>query len=231
MKTATLLKKAPTLAVVACLSYASYSIHASLAEPGAARTDLANGLEVMIKDVIHASAGEIQSVKKVMLRDPFRVAPKAAAASKASKEEPSNDSDAESLAAFVRGLTLDATFLQGQTHVAIISGRIYHQGQHLVAQGDTGKAYSPLAIARVSMHSVTLSARGKTYELGYPDQLGNRPAAGKAQGPATADGGIAEIDPEGELAFYKRLLNSPLGKLGKGVTGIGGPKRGGKRGR
>ena len=30
---------------------------------------------------------------------------------------------------------------------------------------------------------------------------------------------MKEIDPEGELAFYKRLLNSPLGKLGKSLTG------------
>ena len=30
---------------------------------------------------------------------------------------------------------------------------------------------------------------------------------------------MKEIDPEGELAFCKRLLDSPLGKLGKSLTG------------
>ena len=66
----------------------------------------------------------------------------------------------------------------------------------------------------------------QTYELGYPEKLGNRPADRRPDGGAPVDGSIAEIDPEGELAFYKRLMNSPLGKLGKGLTGnfgAGGP--------
>jgi hypothetical protein len=56
-------------------------------------------------------------------------------------------------------------------------------------------------IQSVTAHLVTLSAGGKTYELGYPDQLGNRPA-GKVGGSGA-----------------ERLLNSPLGKLGLGVLG------------
>ena len=75
-----------------------------------------------------------------MLRDPFRAVVKAAAASKPENEATPDDSQAESLAEFVRGLSLDATFLQGKTRIAIISGRIYHQGQHLVIRGDSGKS-------------------------------------------------------------------------------------------
>ena len=58
--------------------------------------------------------------------------------------------------------------------------------------------------------------------MGYPDQLGNPPADRRPAGAASADGSVAEIDPEGELAFYKKLLNSPLGKLGKSLTGTKG---------
>ena len=136
-----------------------------------------------------------------------------------------DDSKAESLTDFVKSLTLDATFLQGKTRIAIISGRIYHQGQHLVVRGESGKADSPLLVQRVQAHSVTLGVRGKTYELGYPDQLGSRPALAKDRGSNRADGTLAEVDPEGELAFYKRLLNSPLGKMGKSLTGNMGAGR------
>jgi hypothetical protein len=223
MKTATLLKRAPTLIMVAFLIYACYSIHASLADPAAGRTGLANGLEVMMKDVLQASEAEVQSLERVMLRDPFHIALKAADVSKPPKNETPNDPETDPLTGIISGLTLDATFLQGQTRIAIINGRMYHQGQHLVVQGDTGKFYSPLFVQSVRAHGVTLGARGKTYVLGYPDQLGNRPAVSKSRGPLNADGSIAEIDPEGELAFYKRLLNSPLGKLGKSLTGNIGP--------
>ena len=65
----------------------------------------------------------------------------------------------------------------------------------------------------------------QSYELGYPDKLGNRPSDRHARRRGSSvDGSIAEIDPEGELAFYKKLLNSPLGKLGKGLTGNPGAR-------
>jgi len=194
MKTAALLKRTPTLIVVAFLAYACYSIHASLPDSSAGRTDLAKGLDVMTKDVVHTSANEVRSLTKVMLRDPFRLSLKAADASKPTTAGP-DDSEADSLAKIVSDLTLDATFLQGQTRIAIISGHIYHQGQRLIVQGETGNSHAPLIIQSVMAHLVTLSARGMTFELGYPDQLGNRSAIGKVPGP----------------------VPSPLGKLGKGV--------------
>ena len=154
-----------------------------------------------------------------MLRDPFRVVAKASDTSRAAHGDLPDDSIAEALAGIVNDLTLDATYLHGQTRIAIISGRIYHQGQHLVLRGDSGKSYSPLFVQSVQAQSVTLAARGKSYALSYPDQLGKRPTPAKDRGANSADGTIAEVDPEGELAFYKRLLNSPLGKMGKSLTG------------
>jgi hypothetical protein len=96
---------------------------------------------------------------------------------------------------------------------------MYNQGQHLLLHADSGKSYSPLFIQNVQAQRVTLKAHNKTYELGYPEKLGARPADRREGGGATKDGSIAEIDPEGELAFYKKLMNSPLGKLGKSLTG------------
>jgi hypothetical protein len=218
MKMATLLKRAPTLIMVAFLTYACYSIHASLGGPTAGRSDLANGLDVMMKDVLNSGADEVRGLTQAMLRDPFQVVLKPADASKPKNELPT-DPETDPLAEIVSGLTLDATFLQGQTQIAIVNGRMYHQGQHLVFQVDTGKSYSPLFVQSVRAHGVTLGAHGKTFELGYPDQLGQRPATERSRGPASAAGSMAEIDPEGELAFDKRLLNSPLGKMGKSLTG------------
>jgi hypothetical protein len=219
MKTAVLVKRSPTLIIVTLLSYACYSVNASVTDLDASRAAVANGLDVMIKDVIASSKDEVQSLSRVVLRDPFRAVVKATVAPKAVIEPSPDDSKAESHSEFVKSLTLDATFLQGKTRMAIISGRIYHQGQHLVIRGESGKADSPLVVQSVQAHSVTLGTRGKTYELGYPDQLGNRQALANDRGNNRADGTLAEVDPEGELAFYKRLLNSPLGKMGKSLTG------------
>jgi hypothetical protein len=219
LKTIKLANRVPTLIMLAFLTYASYSVHASLPDAANEGKDMANGQDVMMKDLLHASADEAKSLTNVVFRDPFQASQKPADAPKPQKADLANDSEADPLAELVKGLALDATFVQGQTQIAIINGRSYHRGQHLIAQGDTGRTSTPLFVQNVQMHSVTLSARGKTYELGYPDQLGNPARASNAQSRGAADGALAEIDPEGELAFYKRLLNSPLGKLGKGLTG------------
>jgi hypothetical protein len=231
MKTTALLKRLPTVIMVGLLLYACYTVHASVSDPAPGRSALTNGLDLMINDFLHAGKDEVRGLASVVLRDPFRAVTKAAEASRAAPEVSPDDSTAEALSAIVRGLTLDATFLHGQTRIAIISGRIYHQGQHLVLRGDSGKSYSPLFVQSVQAHGVTLAARGKSYALSYPDQLGNRPALSKDRGAGSADGTIGEIDPEGELAFYKRLLNSPLGKMGKSLTGNTNAGTPAKRGR
>jgi hypothetical protein len=219
MKTLKLANRVPTLIMLAFLGYASFSVHASLPDAANEGKDMANGLDVMMKDVLRASADEAKSLTDVVFRDPFQASQKPAEAPKPPKADLADDSGGDPLAEMVKGSALDATFLQGQTQIAIINGRSYHRGQHLIAQGDTGRTYSPLFVQTVRMHSVTLSAHGKTYELGYPDHLVNPAPASNAQSRGAADGALAEIDPEGELAFYKRLLNSPLGKLGKSLTG------------
>jgi hypothetical protein len=196
LKTIKLANRVPTLIMLAFLTYASYSVHASLPDTANEGKDMANGLDVTIKDLLHASADATKSLTNVVFRDPFQASQKPADAPKPQKADLANDSEADPLAELVKGLALDATFVQGQTQIAIINGRSYHRGQHLIAQGDTGRTDTPLVVQNVQMHSVTLSARGKTYELGYPDQLGTPARASNAQ-----------------------VLNSPLGTLGKGLTG------------
>jgi hypothetical protein len=138
-----------------------------------------------------------------------------------------SDPESDPLAGFVHSLSLDATFLQGKTQIAIINGRMYHQGQHLIVQDEGEKALSPLLVQNVQVHRVTLTAHNTSYELGYPDQLSSPPVDRRR-----ADGSVAEIDPEGELALYKKLLSSPLGKLGKSLTGnTGAPPPGAGRAR
>ena len=173
----------------------------------------------MVEDAFHAGADEVKALTREALCDPFRINVKSAAApGPAEVTGADSDPDSDPLAGVVQGLSLDATFIQGKTQIAIINGRMYNQGQHLLLQADSRKSFSPLFVQNVQMQRVTLMAHNKIYELGYPEKLGARPAEGR-KGGASTDGSIAEIDPEGELAFYKKLMNSPLGKLGKGLTG------------
>jgi hypothetical protein len=220
MNTAKLLNRAPTLIMIACLAYACYKIHAILPDSAAGRDELAKGLDVMVKDVLHAGAAEARTLARDALRDPFRTRPKSAEAAKTA-DVAIADRESDPLAGFVHSLSLDATFLQGKTEIAIINGRMYHKGEHLIFLDGGAKVPSPLFIENVHFHRVTLRAHNTNYELGYPDELGDRPGAPRPASGSSRDGSIAEIDPEGELAFYKKLANGPLGKLGKGLTGIG----------
>ena len=82
MNTAKLLKRAPTLIMIVCLAYACYRIHAILPDSGAGRDELAKGLDVMVKDVLHAGADEVRTLASDALRDPFRIGLKSANSSK-----------------------------------------------------------------------------------------------------------------------------------------------------
>ena len=53
MNTASLLKRAPILIMVVCLSYACYTIHAILPDAGSGPNELAKGLDVMVEDALH----------------------------------------------------------------------------------------------------------------------------------------------------------------------------------
>jgi hypothetical protein len=220
MNTAKLLKHVPTSIMVVFLAYACYKIHASAPNADAGEKALVKGLDVMMNDVLHAGAEEVRT----LTRDPFRRGPKPADAAKAA-EAALADPLADPLSDFVHSLSLGASFLQGKTQIAIINGRMYKQGEHLILEGDGGQVTSPLFVQKVQVDRVTLSAHETNFELGYPDQLGSRPADVRPASGSPGDGSIAEIDPEGELAFYKKLLNSPLGQLGKGLIGNPGAGR------
>ena len=224
MNTAKILKYIPTTIMIVGLAFACYKIHATVPGAGAGRAELAKGLDVMVNDVLHSGAEEVQA----LARDPFRTGPKPVDAAKAA-EAALADPETDPLSDFVHSLSLGATFLQGKTQIAIINGRMYKQGEHLILERDGDKVPSPLLIEKVHAQRVTLRAHDIKYELGYPDQLGSRPPDAQPASGSPRDGSIAEIDPEGELAFYKKLANSPLGKLGKSLTGnpgAGGPAAG-----
>ncbi len=223
MKTATLIKRTPTLIPLAVLSYACYSVHASLAAPTGELSNLAKGLDIMVEDVLHAGAEDVRGLKDVLFRDPFRSGPNPDDAANTAKADPSGDPDMDHLAEVVKCLTLDATFVQGPNQIAIISGREYQRGQHLIMEDGAAKSYSQLYVASVRAHTVTLGSHGKTYELLYSDSLGKRPGPDDAGTHTPTAAEMDEIDPAHELAFFKRLLNSPLGKLGQSVTGNTGP--------
>jgi hypothetical protein len=229
MNTAKILKHVPTMIMIVGLAFACYKIHATVPDAGAGRTELVKGLDVMMNDVLHSGAEEVRA----LARDPFRTGPKPIDATKAAEAAPA-DPVTDPLYDFVHSLSLGATFLQGKTQIAIINGRMYKQGEHLILERDGEKLTSSLFIEKVQAQRVTLRARDTKYELAYPDQLGSRPADVRPASGSPRDGSIGEIDPEGEIAFFKKLLNSPLGKLGKGLTGnpgLGQPASGAGRSR
>ncbi len=228
MNTAKLLKRAPTLMMVVCLAYACYRINTIVPERAPGRNELAKGLDVMVKDVLYSGALEVKTLTGDALRDPFRTRVKSSAVARAA-EAAAADPETDPLASFVHSLSLDATFLQGKAQIAIINGRMYHKGQHLILQDDGANVPSPLFVESVQAHRVLLRAHDTNYELGYPEGLGTRPPDRRSASGSPGDLSVAEIDPEGQLAFYKKLLNSPLSKLGKGLTGnpdAGGPGSG-----
>src|SRR5262249_54864919 len=68
--------------------------------------------------------------------------------------------------------------------------------------------------------SVLLGGDGKHYSLGYPEQLGKKQEA-EGDPASSKERAMAEIDPSGEMEMFQRLLNSPLGALGRGLLGAG----------
>jgi hypothetical protein len=213
-----LLKLAPTLVMVAALTYLVSSAQPDLppaAEEGRAGAGKAG-----------PSPSTAAATKAAGSRDPFQVVVKPAEGAAAKKVEAvAKQSGPDPWDEVIRGLTLDATFVQGRDQIAIIGGRFYRKGQHLRLDGDDGGEpggrFSRLFVAEVQPMKVVLRAGGgRTYELGYPDQLG-RPAAGR-RGGRDADAG-AEFDPGGQMAMSQALLNSPLGALGKALLGNAAP--------
>ena len=143
---------------------------------------------------------------RVALRNPFEVA--LSANDKNDKNStPEFERDDPSLVA-LEGLTLDATFLQGRTQMAIIDGRIYEPGQNLVGANDEP---SPLIITQVFMNKVIFQDGGKRYYLAYPDQLGPPTASAEEEPAAPGQGGMppgpGPQDLGSQLAMIRALLS------------------------
>ncbi len=228
MNAAKLLKLAPLIIMVAFLAYAGYSIQASADDPVVAPSALANELDLVVKDIV-AAGDALAAAPAAALRDPFQVTAKPIAA--AGEASPTDDSAADPasdpLVELVAHMKLDGTFLQGRDQMAIIDGRIYRRGERLLVTDASGNSLSSLFVVNVLKASVVLHADGKNYVLGYPDQLlSTSNKAGRDGAGVSQESEMATIDAGGQIAMFQKLLNSPLGALGKSLVGKPGRSRG-----
>ena len=170
----------PMLVTVAALAYAAYSIQpvvpnrtATAGATTAGKQSPVEGAGRLLTAVGHAEASP---AVRPSGRNPFQVVakPDRVGDDKNSTPEPEKT---DSYLAMLEGMTLNATFLQGRTQVAIIDGRIYEPGQNFVGANNEP---SPLIVAQVSVNKVIFQAEGKRYFLGYPDQLTSSTASAAA---------------------------------------------------
>lgn len=223
-----LIKVLPMLVTVAALAYAVYSIQpvAPIPTPaaGAAKAEKQATVEGAGQAVTKAGSPEVAPAVRVAGRSPFEVVANPGGIKNDKHSTPELAKDDPSLVA-LEGLTLDATFLQGRTQMAIIDGRLYQPGQNLV--GTNGEP-SPLIVTQVFMNKVIFQAEGKRYFLDYPDPFAP-PTAGAQEEPAAPGQGelppgLGSQDLGSQLAMIRALLNSPNGSLGAGLLGtaVGG---------
>ena len=201
--------------MVAFLAYSVYAIHESLSDPAATRADQTKaGKAPRNNALVTGELGEENAADQV--RDPFQVSSNPVAAAvdvpkpqNAAPPTPNSDPVAE----IVQGLRLDATFVQGRDQIAIIDGRMYSKGQHMLIQDDSGDSSTALVVAHVTSTKVILRAGSRNYELSYPDQLGRRPdeRPNSESAPSRA-ADIAEPDPSGQMALIRSILDMALGK-------------------
>ncbi len=162
MNAAKLIKLAPMLVMITVLAYAGYSINTSASDPDAGEPGVAKGVEAVVRDNVTAGSS-IEDGPVGAVRDPFQVSLEPGGL----KSQDGAVADFDRLAKIVQELKLDATFLQGREQMAIINGRVYSKGQHLVLDGDL----TPLFVANVLPATVVLRGGDRDYVLGYPDQL------------------------------------------------------------
>ena len=222
-----LIQVLPMLVTVAALAYAAYSIQAVAPTltpaAGTATAGKQAPAEGAGQAVPKAGSSEASPAVRVAGRNPFEVA-----AAKPDRIEDGKNSTPEfdkpdpSLVA-LEGMTLDATFLQGRTQMAIIDGRIYEPGQNLVGANDEP---SPLVVTQVFMNKVIFQADGKRYYLAYSDQLAPPTASAEDEPAAPGQGemppGLGSSDLGSQLALIRALLSSPNGGLGTGLIGAAG---------
>jgi hypothetical protein len=205
MSTVKLLKLAPMLIMAAFLAYSIYSIHANLPPPAAAQSVHKKGLEIMVDEILDASAATARNLASEGLANPFQVRTKAGAPQ--SQEVGRVDPESAPLDEIVRGLTLDGTFLQGRDQLAIIDGRVYSKGQHLFLKGDSDKSLSSLCLVSVLPAKVILEGGGQSYELGYPDQLGRRADKAGRAGSRSSGRPAPQKSPPGTMS--KSVIGNP----------------------
>ncbi len=200
---------APTAILLAYVVYSGYTLESSTPMAEEQKAEIARGLDVLINDV--AEIGEELVRMEGELRDPFQIVvpppPEPEPYEVAAAEPP-----VDPLEAVVSALNLEATFVQGKEQIAIIDGRIYSKGQKLKIDEDRAPD-ARLVLLFVKPTGVILRGDGKNYALTYPDHFPTREPAR----PATNDD--PPIDPGGQLEMFQKLLNSPLGSLGKGLLG------------
>ena len=237
MTTAKLMKLAPTLILIACLGYTSYSLHESLPARPSGSSEIAKGL-AGVEEILVSGADKVEQLIGEA-RDPFLVKPKVSPPPDGAQPESHLSAQAASdrLAELVGDMTLEATFFQGRDQIAIIDGRIYSRGQALRSSDDSKEPTSRLVLTVVLPSRVILRGNNRNYVLSYPDQLGTpkeRRPGGNSRTDQTA--AMEELDMAGQLGLFQKLLNSPLGKMGKSLTGIpegsepGAPPRTSRRG-
>jgi len=175
-----LIKMLPMLVMVTALAYAAYSIQpvAPILTPaaGVAKAGKQAPVEGAGQAVTKAGSPEALPAVRIAGRNPFQVAAKPDRIEDHKNSTPELEKPDPSFAA-LEGLTLDATYLQGRTQMAIIDGRIYEPGQNLVGANDEP---SPLIVAQVFVNKVIFQAEGKRYFLAYPDQLAPSIASAEA---------------------------------------------------
>ena len=181
-----LIKMLPMLVMVASLAYAAYSIQPVVPSltpaAGAAKPGKQAVVEGAGQAVTVAGSPEASPAVRVAGRNPFQVVAKLDRIEDGKNSTPELEKTDPYLAA-LESLTLNATFLQGRTQMAIIDGRIYEPGQNLVGADN---APSSLVVAQVLVNKVVFQAGGKSYFLAYPDQLASSNAgAGADNAPRT----------------------------------------------
>jgi hypothetical protein len=221
-----LIKVLPMLVMVASLAYAAYSIQPVVSSlspaAGAAKAGKQAVVEGAGQAVTAASSPEASPAVRVAGRNPFQVVAKPDRIEDGKNSTPELEKTDSPLAT-LEGLTLNATFLQGRTQMAIIDGRIYEPGQNLVGANDEP---SPLIVTQVFMNKVIFQADGKRYYLAYPDQLAPPTASTEDELAAPGQGelppGLGSQDLGSQLALIRALLSSPNGGLGAGLIGAAG---------
>lgn len=228
MNAARLIKLAPTLILVGCMGYALFAMESGIPGAGEAQAEMQKGLDRMVQDVL-AEGSTAAKTLEGKLRDPFWAPPAPPAAVEAAREAAAPQAT-DPVADLVRGMSLEATMLHGKDQLAVIDGRIYARGQRVPIPGDEATPDRSLLVLNVTRTGVLLKGESRLYHLVYPDQLGKKKEADGADSARQKE--MAEIDPGGQMEMFQKLLNSPLGAMGRGLIGDaasrGGPSAKGR---